>query len=93
MGRAAGYRWDAIEFAEEMNWEKSMGIVDDLANTYMQSLEMKKQAELDNYEKTLESITGLFQELTSGVNEINKPGPKIATIKNNFVNLIIFVFL
>ena len=33
---------------------------------------MKKQAELDNYEKTLESITGLFQELTSGVNEINE---------------------
>ena len=54
MGRAAGHRWDAIEFAEEMNWDKSMGIFDDLANTYMQSLEMKKQAELDNYEKTLE---------------------------------------
>jgi hypothetical protein len=72
MGRAAGYRWDAIEFAEEMNWDKSMGIFDDLANTYMQSLEMKKQAELDNYEKTLESITGLFQELTSGVNGINE---------------------
>ena len=28
----------------------------------------------------------------SGVNEIKKPAPKIATIKNNFINFIIFVF-
>jgi hypothetical protein len=49
-----------------------MGIFDDLANTYLQSYEMKKQAEMNNYEKTLESITGLFQELTSGVNGINE---------------------
>ena len=49
-----------------------MGIFDDLANSYLQGYEMKKQAELNNYEKTLESITGLFQELTSGVNGINE---------------------
>jgi hypothetical protein len=48
-----------------------MGFFDELANSYIQGLEMKKQSELDNHEKALESITGQFQELTSGVNGIN----------------------
>jgi len=64
-----------------------MGFFDEIANTYIQSLEMKKQTELDNYEKMLESITGQFQELTSGVNAINDQLGVLfeAAEENNFV--------